>query len=285
MRVCGKPDWRVLQAWSLGLLYSSALYILHIVEVPHTHSDADTASLALWAVLLGSRVRFVVCTHARTQLLQQMTSLAGVWYIGFVLISTAYIGILFALLIFTSQLNSPNHIPEQNFHTLEFASAFAYNAIAFVAFNWNLTFRFMKQGLSAISAILFVVAALTCLDVGASLTALILVVESLEEEELIAHYIEYSSMLILSVVTLLASYAPADYEQPRLFLWLLRATALLGVASAVVCLAVIKDHEQLAHYIEFSGDIIIVSVAVIDVFIANKQALLPQSEEEQSVKP
>ncbi len=157
---------------------------------------------------------------------------------GFVVLSLIYLGFVAALVGLTWDRSTLQHnnrtsgsrFSDQFYHTLEFSGAAAYAVAGFVAFNEGSMNSW--QSTRAIMLLIF-----STMDVVASVAALVLVVSDLNRFEFAAHILEYTSLVVLSIVELVYNFVGQTNSRTRgrLFLLLPPILGLLIAVSAGAC--------------------------------------------------
>lgn len=200
----------------------------------------------------------------------------------FYLSSAIYISFCFMLLPFNSLIiyNENNNVTDDDqirvFHIIEFTIPFCYVTMILLAtwrwptkspdysksrrviYNKILDIDYYAQWIQLCSMIL------ECMT---SLIALLLILVAQEDFETVAHYLEYSTFLLLTLVDLLILSISKSTLWKRLF------TLMLIIISICVIIAMIVmkyyNYEFKVHYLEFSMEIFLTITTMITVSVSN----------------
>jgi hypothetical protein len=170
-----------------------------------------------------------------------------------------------------STTHPQDHIDELTFHILEFASAFAYTAIVLITTaRYSFDFSKLKTDFWSFNTLGFVA---SFLEVCTTAASLLLIRAKFEKYEVPCHYLEYSSLLILSLLDVCVIFNNADPNY--LFSVKFFGNIILsgvGLAGAVTCMGLFAtDNEVPAHYIEFSVDILLTINTAITILAGSHE--------------
>lgn len=176
----------------------------------------------------------------------------------FILASFTYFGVLSTLFIFNTEMYLNNTesgeeiISELTFHLLEFSTAFAYTAIVLMT-TAQYTFDFSEINRKFWSLNTLGIFC-SCLEVGTTATALVLIAITHFKYEVACHYLEYCTLLLLSIldfsIIFSRPYSTRDYK-----FWLNVGLAIVCILGACTCIILFTiDAEAQAHFVEFSID-------------------------------
>jgi hypothetical protein len=195
----------------------------------------------------------------------------------FLLASTTYIGILIAMLVLNSEFasngteNGDDHIDELTFHILEFASAFAYTAIILVTTaRYSFDFAKLKTDFWSFNTLGFIA---SFLEVCTTAASLLLIRVKFEKYEVPCHYLEYSSLLILSFLDVCVIFNNPDAKY--LFSMKFFGNMILsgvGLVGAITCMSLFASANEIAaHYVEFSVDILLTINTAITILAGSHE--------------
>jgi len=181
--------------------------------------------------------------------------------------SVIYIGCCFFLLAFNALLvkndinNQTNDDQIRQFHVTEFTCPLLYMLFVFFA-----TFKvpvFKKYNVSYVAGWVILVTSL--FEIMTSVIAALLVYLDVDEMEYVAHFLEYTTFLLLTIVDIAIVLVSKDKWYLRILSVLLSLISQMGVIAMIVMMY--YGLELMTHFLEFTIEIILVVGTIITVSI------------------
>lgn len=189
-------------------------------------------------------------------------------YFLFYLASILYMGICFALLAFNTlivrhQAENATTLEDEEraFHLVEFIAPLCYTPFILLV-----VYQPIKPGpLNAQSIYSYIEQATLYIQCLVEMIAALMVIFAQEDFETIAHYLDYTSLLCLSLVDLMLLIAVKDPRHwwIRLFSFIAVIIAIIGTIALYVVLN--QGMDFISHFLEFSMEIILIIATVTAV--------------------
>jgi hypothetical protein len=186
--------------------------------------------------------------------------------------SVIYIGFCFALLAFNHLIientfnGTSDEGQERAFHVTEFSAPFVYTLLIFLV-----TFKIPRIKNKRINTEYIVdsvrlVAIL--LECTTTIIGALLIYYAQEDFEKIAHYLDYTSLLLLTLVDLAILFTSNDKFWKRLLSLILIIISLGGIIAMFILQSQDKDFPS--HYVEFSIEIVLVLGTMIAISVQKR---------------